>query len=171
MVRDSFNKIYQKFKLHFYKKIFEGIEDTDETLTTVETFCMEVIHALNKPTVNEFASIINLSSPNAAYKVNNLIKKGFLNKVQSETDKREYHLEVTDKYLAYYYASYRYIDVVMKRIEKRFTPEELKVMDRFMDVIGEELMAEKLTAEEEIATKVYLQQGADALKKAEKEQE
>lgn len=36
-------------------------------------------------------------SENAAYKINNLIKKGYLNKVRSENDRREDHLEVTEK--------------------------------------------------------------------------
>ena len=68
------------FKLHFYKKVFERIGDRETSLTTVEAFCMEIIYALNHPTVNEFALVTNISSPNAAYKVNNLIKKGYLKK-------------------------------------------------------------------------------------------
>ena len=30
-------------KLHFYKQIFSRFEDREATLTTVESFCMEVI--------------------------------------------------------------------------------------------------------------------------------
>jgi len=103
---------------------------------------MEIIYALNKPTVNEFASVTNISSPNAAYKVNNLIKKGYLKKIQSETDRREYHLEVTQKYLDYYNISYNYIDVVMKRIEERLNPEEIKMMIKILQIIDQELMPE-----------------------------
>lgn len=142
MLQKSFNDVYMKFKLHFYKKAFERLQDREASLTTVETFCMEIIYALGKPTVNEFASAINISSPNAAYKVNNLIKKGYINKVQSETDKREYHLEVTQKYLDYYNISYNYIDMVMERIENRLEPEELKSLDKILNIISNELMPE-----------------------------
>ena len=45
MLQDAFNKVYTKFKLHFYTKFFERVPDRDEaTLTTVETFCMEIIY-------------------------------------------------------------------------------------------------------------------------------
>lgn len=142
MLQDAFSKVYMKFKLHFYKKVFERLQDREASLTTVETFCMEIIYALDKPTVAEFAAIANISSPNAAYKVNNLVKKGYLKKIQSQEDKREYHLEVTEKYLNYYNISYNYMDTVMKRIEERFTPEEIDTLVRVLKVMDEELMPE-----------------------------
>ncbi len=83
-----------------------------------------------------------LSSPNAAYKINNLVKKGYLRKVQSLTHKREYHLEVTEKYLEYYNISYQYMSTVMERIQKRFTKEELEILENFLNIISEELMPE-----------------------------
>ena len=142
MLQDSFSKVYTKFKLHFYKKFFERVQDRETSLTTVETFCMEIIHSIDHPTVNEFARVASISSPNAAYKINNLIKKGYLRKVQSENDKREYHLEVTEKYLSYYNMSYRYIGTVMRRVEEHFTPEELAIIERVLRVMDEELMPE-----------------------------
>ncbi len=142
MLRGEFFKVYTKFKLHFYQKVFEKIQDKEACLTTVETFCMEIIYAAKGPTVNEFAKIANLSSPNAAYKVNNLMKKGYLEKVQSKEDKREYHLYVTQKYLDYYNISYQYLDVVMNRLENRFTKEELETVKNVLKIMSEELMPE-----------------------------
>ncbi|MGN0305556.1 MAG: MarR family winged helix-turn-helix transcriptional regulator [Lachnospiraceae bacterium] len=142
MLRESFTRVYSKFKLHFYQKVFERWQDREASLTTVETFCMEIINAAGEPTVNEFARLANLSSPNAAYKVNNLVKKGYLKKVQSKEDKREYHLQVTQKYLDYYNISYQYMDTVLKRMEERFSPEELEILVRMLKVMDEELMSE-----------------------------
>lgn len=142
MLEESFERVYSKFKLHFYQKVFEKLQNREATLTTVETFCMEIIYAMNKPTVNEFARIANISSPNAAYKINNLVKKGYLKKVQSQTDKREYHLEVTDKYLNYYNISYNYLNTVMDRVQERFSPEEVASFTRMLDIIDQELMPE-----------------------------
>ena len=105
-------------------------------------FCVEVIHALNEPTVNEFANFIQVSSPNAAYKVNSLIQKGYIVKVQSDTDKREFHLRLTDKYYDYFDLSQSYISKVSKRIEERFTTEELKLLDKVLDITSHELMSE-----------------------------
>ena len=140
MLYDSFNKVYTKFKLHFYKEVFKKWRDREVSLTTVETFCMEIIHALGKPTVSEFASFTSLSSANAADKINNLVKKGYLNKVQSDEDKRIYYLEVTKKYIDYYNISYQYLKEVMSKLEDRFTTEENKVLEKMLSVMSEEIM-------------------------------
>lgn len=142
MLESAFVKVYTKFKLHFYKKFFERVQERETSLTTVETFCMEIIYSINKPTINEFAKVANISSPNAAYKVNNLIKKGYLRKVQSETDKREFHLEVTEKYMDYYNITYSYISTVMERVQNRLDPDELKVLEKVLNVMSDELMPE-----------------------------
>ena len=55
--KELFEEVYTLFKMHFYREVFRNFEEREATLTTVETFCMEVIYALNRPTVNEFASL------------------------------------------------------------------------------------------------------------------
>ena len=66
MLDQTFGRVYTKFKLHFYKQIFSRFEDREATLTTVESFCMEVIMALGEPTIAQFSHMMNLSTPNAA---------------------------------------------------------------------------------------------------------
>ena len=141
-LQEAFTDVYTKFKLHFYQKVFERLMDREATLTTVETFCMEIIYALDRPTVAEFAKVADISSPNAAYKVSSLVKKGYLKKVRSEYDRREYHLVVTEKYLNYYNISYNYMNTVMKRMEERFSEEERETLVRCLRVMSEELMPE-----------------------------
>ena len=142
MLQNLFNDVYTKFKLHFYQKVFEKLQERETSLTTVETFCMEIIYALKNPTINEFARLANLSGPNAAYKVSSLMKKGYLRKVQSQEDRREYHLEVTEKYLDYYNISYQYVGIVIDRMKERFSKEELEVIERVLTVMKDELMTE-----------------------------
>ena len=142
MLRDAFFTVYTKFKLHFYQEIFQRFQTREASLTTVETFCMETILALGKPTINEFAGFMRISSPNAAYKVNSLIKKGYVRKVQSETDRREYHLEVTQKYIDYYNISAAYMVEVMDRIARRFPPEDCQRLEEMLVIVSQELMPE-----------------------------
>ena len=142
MLDEAFARVYTKFKLHFYRKVFERFQDREASLTTVESFCMEIIHALDHPTVNEFASFVQISPPNAAYKVNSLVQKGYLRKVQSPSDRREYHLEPTQKYLDYYNISYSYLSTVMERIKERFSPEDEQKIEQMLQVIADELMPE-----------------------------
>lgn len=142
MLKNTFKKVYAKIKVQFYRDIFRRFQDREASLTTVELFSVETIHALGNPTVNEFATYMNISSPNAAYKVNSLIKKGYIQKTQSSEDRREYHLEVTEKYLSYYNVSSGYMDMVIKRIQERFTPEEYEKLSEMLAIICDELMTE-----------------------------
>ena len=142
MLQDAFFTVYTKFKLHFYKEIFQRFQSREASLTTVETFCMETIMALGHPTINEFAGFMCISSPNAAYKVGRLIRKGYVRKVQSETDRREYHLEVTQKYIDYYNISASYMVEVMDRIGRRFDAADCKKLEEMLEIIGRELMPE-----------------------------
>ena len=142
MLKYAFFNVYTKFKLHFYQEIFRRFQDREASLTTVETFCMETIQALGNPSVNEFASFMRISPPNAAYKVNSLIKKGYIRKVQSPEDRREYHLEVTQKYIDYYNISSSYMVEVMDRVAKRFSPEDCAKLEEMLNIVSRELMPE-----------------------------
>ena len=142
MLEKNFAEIYTKFKLSLYTKVFSHLEGGKNSLSAVEVFCLEVIYALGRPTVNEFATFAQISPPNAAYKVNQLIKKGYLLKVRNEDDKRAYHLEVTEKYMHDYGITYDYMNVVMNRIRERFSPEDVEELEEMMDIIGKELMPE-----------------------------
>ena len=142
MLEQAFFSVYTKFKLHFYQEIFRRFQNREASLTTVETFCMETIQALGRPTISEFAAFMRISPPNAAYKVNSLVKKGYIRKVQSQEDQREFHLEVTQKYLDYYSISVKYMVEVMHRISQRFSPEECAKLEDMLVIISRELMPE-----------------------------
>lgn len=142
MLDQAFGQVYTKFKLHFYKQIFSRFEDREATLTTVESFCMEVITALGEPTIAQFSHMMNLSTPNAAYKINSLVKKGYVERIRSTADKREYHLRPTQKYLDYYNISYSYLSTVIERVRKRFPEEDVDKLEQMLTVISDELMPE-----------------------------
>lgn len=142
MLEKNFANVYTKFKMSLYAKVFHQDVQAEDNLSAIEVLCVELIYALGRPTINEFASFAQLSAPNAAYKVNRLVKKGYVNKVQSEIDKREYHLEVTDKYMHTYGVTYDYIGTVMKRIRERFSAEEVEQLDEILAVLDGELMPE-----------------------------
>ena len=148
MLDQAFYEVYTKFKLHFYQKVFSRFEKREATLTTVESFCMEGIMALGSPTVAQFAQAMHISTPNASYKINSLIQKGYVQKVRSETDRREYHLHPTQKYMDYYNISYAYLQTVVDRVKEHFPAEDVVKLDQMLTVIGNELMPEITTPED-----------------------
>ena len=91
MLEEVFQDVYTKFKLHFYQNVFQRFATREATLTTVESFCMEGIMAMGEPTIAEFSRMMRISTPNAAYKIGSLVKKGYVEKIQSTTDRREYY--------------------------------------------------------------------------------
>ena len=142
MLEQTLSEVYTKFKIHFYQEMFKQLNSRETSLTTVELFCVEIIHALKNPTVAEFANFINVSSPNAAYKINSLIQKGYITKTQSETDRREYHLQVTDKYYNYFNLSQKYVNKVVERSKDFFTAEQVEILDGILKDMSHELMQE-----------------------------
>lgn len=148
MLDQLFFEVYSKFKLHFYQEILTSFQSREASLTTIETFCMESIQALKGPTINEFASFLHISPSNAAYKVNSLVKKGYVNRVQSPEDRREFHLEVTQKYIDYYNISSAYVRKVTERMERRFSPQDCAKLTELLGIINRELMPEVVLPEE-----------------------
>lgn len=143
MLERNFQRVYNRFKLSLYARIFK--EDRDggkNSLTTQEVISMEIINCMNEPTVNEFAAMATLSAPNAAYRVNQLVKKGYIEKVQSDTDKREFHLRITPKYEEDYGDIFNYMNMVCQRIRKRFPEEDVEKLDEMLGIIVSELMKE-----------------------------
>ena len=142
MLEDAFNEIYTKFKLNFYRGIFERLNERESSLSASEAFAVEVIYALGEPTVSQFAEFLQISQPNATYKVNTLVRKGYIEKVNSDTDKREYHLRTTQRFSDYYAINQSYINTVMKRIRERFSDKETKQLENMLQIISQELMPE-----------------------------
>ena len=86
--------------------------------------------------------MMQISTPNAAYKIGSLVKKGYVEKIQSTTDRREYHLRPTQKYIDYYNISYSYLSTVIERVRRRFPEEDVDKLEQMLTVISDELMPE-----------------------------
>ena len=142
MLEKAFQDVYTKFKLHFYQNVFQRFATREATLTTVESFCMEGIMAMGEPTIAEFSRMMQISTPNAAYKIGSLVRKGYVEKIQSTTDRQEYHLRPTQKYIEYYSISYAYLHTVIERVRERFPEEDTAKMEEMLTIISNELMPE-----------------------------
>lgn len=142
MLQENFCKVYDKFKLHFYRKVFELVRERDGSLSAMEAFSLEVIKMLDTPTVGQFADFLNISQSNATYKVNSLIKKGYLERQNSQSDRREYHLILSEKYYKYIGLLSSYESDVTERIMQRFPQEDVEKFDNMLQIISDELMPE-----------------------------
>ena len=142
MLDENFEKVYDKFKLQFYRKVFELVRERDGSLSAMEAFSLEVIKMLDCPTIGQFADFLNISQSNATYKVNSLIRKGYLERENSQSDRREYHLVLSEKYYNYIGLLTSYQQVVMERVKKRFPQDVIDRADKMLEIVSEELMPE-----------------------------
>jgi DNA-binding MarR family transcriptional regulator len=142
MLEKNFAEVYNKFKLQFYRRVFELVRERDGSLSAMEAFSLEVIYMLGEPTVSQFADFLNISQSNATYKVNNLMKKGYIDRQNSTVDRREYHLKLTEKYFTYMNIYANYELTVMRRVMERFPEEDVACFDRILQVMSAELMPE-----------------------------
>ncbi len=119
-------RISDRIHLRFYQRLFSIIKEREGSLTAMEVFAVEVIHALNKPTISEFADFIGISRPGASYKVASLIQKGYVTKEISEGDRREYRLVLTDKYFKYIGLYEESLKQTVRKIEEQYSKDQLE---------------------------------------------
>jgi Transcriptional regulators len=137
MLEKEFEKLYFKFRDNFCKNLFSNVNEEKDGLSPTESYCVEAIYLLNRPTVHQFANYVNISQPNATYRISNLINKGYIKKVLSTEDRREYFLEVTDKFSKNYGMNAFFNSELIKQVYEKFTQEEIDQMDQILKKINE----------------------------------
>ena len=137
-IRRRFNEFYRKIKLVIFRNMFKHIKKDGESLTSAEYFCLQCIYLLNKPTISAFAEFLDISSPNATYKVKSLIKKGLISKEKSEKDGREYLLVPTQKFFDLYEGKDNDENEI-SNFKKSLSKKENKKMEKILSILTEEV--------------------------------
>ena len=137
MLEKEIIELYKKFRLLHYRSMFSRIRERDGSLSATEAYAVDVIYLLGDPTLGQFADCLGLSQPNATYKVNNLIAKGYVVKAVSDTDRRECRLGVTDKFFSYYNTQREFISRAAGELEREFSPEELESFEKMLRALSD----------------------------------
>jgi DNA-binding MarR family transcriptional regulator len=141
MLEDHIIRISDKIHLNFYKRLFSIIKEREGSLTAMEVFAVEVIHALGTPTISEFADFLGISRPGASYKVASLIQKGYIVKEASTDDKREFRLTLTDKYYNYIGLYEDGLREYVAKLEENFSKRQLEAFESVLSRVEEEIDA------------------------------
>jgi DNA-binding MarR family transcriptional regulator len=137
MLEKEFDKLYFKFRNKYCENLFSSVTEDKESLSPTESYCVEAIFLLKRPTVHQFANYVNISQPNATYRINNLISKGYVRKILSENDHREYYLEVTDKFSKNYGVNSSFNSELMNEIRSKFTKDEITMLENLIKKVNE----------------------------------
>lgn len=133
MLSESLSRVMLRMRLGFLRKMFITVREESQDLTPMEIFYLAGIEALERPTISQFARFAGISQSNATYRVNCLIRKGYVDRVPSETDRREYHLELTEKFKGCGRAFEQSCRVLAKRIAHNMTREETEKLTAILD--------------------------------------
>ncbi|WP_161487922.1 MarR family winged helix-turn-helix transcriptional regulator [Paenibacillus glacialis] len=129
-----------KLTMSFYKNASQNEALDIGDISTVEMSCLEVVYFLKNPTYSELAEFLNISQPNATYRINKLIKKGYLAKVNDKKDRRIFYLQVTDKFMDYYCLNDNYLNNVIAELEKRCTANDIQQFEKMLNIITKDIM-------------------------------
>lgn len=140
MIEKLFIEVYDKFRLSFYGSVFEN--DHLSNLTLAEAICLEVIKILGRPTISQLTEFMNISQPNMTYRLSGLIEKGYVKKVQSTQDKREYYLELTENFWEYDEKNKKFFHKIADKIKKQYTEEQLSESLKILESTSKELTYE-----------------------------
>jgi len=130
---------FAKIRLEFYQKVFTRVRERDGSLSAMEVFSLEVIYALNRPTISQFARFIGISQSNATYKVNSLTRKGYLVRRPSEEDGREYTLELSDKFYSYTNMFEGSFTSIISKLSEELSKEELATVAKAIGIVTREV--------------------------------
>lgn len=138
-------ELVNKVKLLVTHKVALNVQREKGILTSTDAFALESLDALNQPTIGKFASFIGISQPNASYKVQTLIKKGYIKRIHSEVDKRECMLALTDEYVNLNRDFNEQISNAVQNAISEFSNDEIELLDKMLEKVNKEL--DKLLAD------------------------
>ncbi|MBR5868147.1 MAG: winged helix-turn-helix transcriptional regulator [Clostridia bacterium] len=133
MAQELLTKLYNAFRLAHYRALFGRIQEKPGSLSATESFSVDVIYLLKEPTIKQFSEYLGISQPNATYKINSLIAKGYVEKIPSEDDKREFRLRVSDRFHNYFAHSIDFLDRIDHHLQEALSPEEYQKVAKCLE--------------------------------------
>jgi len=141
-IAEAVSELYKNLRLSHYRNLFGQLREKAGSLSATEAFSAEVIYLLDRPTIGEFADFIGISQPNASYKVNSLVTKGYLERVSNDDDHREAHLLVTKKFLDYYGRQLPDMKSAVSAAVSSFTEQEVQLLANLFRRLNRHLAAQ-----------------------------
>lgn len=128
-----FTRLYRRMRLVIYRRLLRR---------TGRLSAADVIYLLERPTLTQFAGEMGISQPSATYRVNELAQKGVVEKITSESDRRECLLQVGAEYRQRTLEAPGRLDRLLGQLTCRFTHQELDttaaVLEAFLTALEHE---------------------------------
>ena len=141
MLCESILRLYRRLRLDGYRKLFGAVQERDGSLSAIEAFSADLINLLDNPTLSQFADYVGISQPNATYKVNALVSKGYVEKTVSKPD--EVRLKTGGKFAQYFDEDRPKIQAAAEKVCAKFSEAEIDAACRVLDALLETMEQDK----------------------------
>ena len=133
-LRKTMEELYSHILIRYYQKIFSNNNKEINNLNAMEISMLEIIYHLKHPTYSELSAFMHISQPNLTYRINNLIKKGYVESTADEKDRRRHYLSVTDKFLDFYEIDYDYLNQLSMQVLEQLNPIEKQALEKILNI-------------------------------------
>lgn len=110
-----------------------------QDLTVTQMHYLEVIDTLGNPNITELASAMQITKPSVTVAIDKLIEKDYIHKVQSDADRRNSHLHLTQKgkriNAMHEYAHQRFSELIEEALNPEEIAQMIKILGKLVDKI------------------------------------
>ncbi len=132
----ALNKITHDTALYELKRLYS--HDKKSELSYHDTLYLNIIESHpNKYTSSQIADLLNITRPSVTEKINQLCKKGYILRTQSETDKRVFYLSINPNSPKDYEIVASYENEVERSILEKFGHEKVDVFCEMVEYLSD----------------------------------
>ncbi|WFD10733.1 MarR family winged helix-turn-helix transcriptional regulator [Tepidibacter hydrothermalis] len=106
-------------------------------------YYLEYIYTLNNPTFSQLAEALNVTKPSVTAMIKKLTDKGYVEKMNSQYDKREFHIYLTDRGKEILNAELEVYKHFTEKISKYLSEDEIELFSKLISKIILNIKKEK----------------------------
>jgi DNA-binding MarR family transcriptional regulator len=106
-----------------------------KNITLRQFFYLDIIRNLDDPTITKITEHLNITKPTATIAINKLEAQGFIKKLQSKTDGRIYHINLTTKGKKINEAHDRSHEMIVKSLVAALSDKDILELTRLLNQI------------------------------------
>lgn len=106
-----------------------------EDITPIQYKILEYVTVSQSVTISEISDCLHMSLPNTSRELRKLVEKDLCEKSPDTTDRRKYYIQLTGKGQSMMDEAFRTIQIQFEQRIKHLTNEEIKEIDKAVDVL------------------------------------
>lgn len=132
-MEELFNELYDLFEKESELQLEQKMSSMSIDYLTLNHYqYLQAVKQLGAPTLSDISDYLDLSNASVSVMVKKLIKESLLEKIQSEEDKRSYHVQLTEFGKQIVDHDKNSFLSVMRRVEAELDEEERKQLRQIL---------------------------------------